>query len=84
MSEYVNSGTLFSNSVKKSEKSPDYSGDALLDLSALGIGTGKHKLAIAGWKRVSSKTGKSFLSIVFSIPKEKTESAPQKDEDVPF
>ncbi len=42
--EYVNSGTLFQNKVKKNPKAPDYQGEMLLDLSALGVGNGKAKL----------------------------------------
>ena len=53
--EYLNSGTLFQNKVKKNPKSPDYQGDMTLDLSALGIGNGKAKLRIAGWKKTSAK-----------------------------
>lgn len=82
MPEYVNNGTLFSNSVKKSEKSPDYSGDITLDLSALGIGTGTHKIQLAGWKKISSKTNKSFLSLRASM-RDKPEDNKQTEEE-PF
>lgn len=90
--EYLNSGTLFQNTVKKNPKSPDYQGDMLLDLSALGIGTGKAKLRIAGWKKVSAK-GTTFLSINISEFKERGEGgypraqAPRPqydDENEPF
>ena len=70
--EYLNSGTLFQNKVKKNPKSPDYQGDMLLDLSALGIGNGKAKLRIAGWKKTSSK-GTTFLSLNISEFKEREE-----------
>lgn len=86
--EYLNSGTLFANKVKKNPKSPDYNGDMTLDLSALGIGTGKAKLRIAGWKKTSQK-GTTFLSL--NIQKfEEREGYPRAqaqedpDQDVPF
>jgi hypothetical protein len=90
--EYLNSGTLFQNKVKKNPKSPDYQGDMTLDLSALGIGTGKAKLRIAGWKKTSSK-GTTFLSLNISEFKEREEGgypraqAPRPqydDENEPF
>jgi hypothetical protein len=90
--EYLNSGTLFQNKVKKNPKSPDYQGDMLLDLSALGIGTGKAKLRIAGWKKTSSK-GTTFLSLNISEFKEREEGGYPKaqaprpqydDENEPF
>ena len=90
--EYLNSGTLFQNKVKKNPKSPDYQGDMLLDLSALGIGNGKAKLRIAGWKKTSSK-GTTFLSLNISEFKEREEGgypraqAPRPqydDENEPF
>lgn len=92
--EYLNSGTLFQNKVKKNPKSPDYQGDMTLDLSALGIGNGKAKLRIAGWKKTSAK-GTVFLSLNISEFKEREEGggysrapAPRQqdddDGDIPF
>ena len=90
--EYLNSGTLYQNKVKKNPKSPDYQGDMLLDLSALGIGNGKAKLRIAGWKKTSSK-GTTFLSLNISEFKEREEGGYPKaqaprpqydDENEPF
>ena len=68
--EYLNSGTLFQNLVKKNPKAPDYQGDMTLDLSALGIGTGKANMRIAGWKKTSSK-GTMFMSLKISEFKER-------------
>jgi len=81
--EYVNSGSLFQNKVKKNPKSPDYQGDMTLDLSVLGIGTGKAKLRIAGWKKTSQK-GTVFLSLQIQKFEEKQKAAPQEDEEIPF
>lgn len=84
--EYLNSGTLFAAKVKKNPKAPDYTGDMTLDLSTLGIGTGKAKLRIAGWKKTSQK-GNVFLSLNIQKFEEKEEhikSQQQSDEDDPF
>lgn len=90
--EYPNSGALFQNKVKKSPKAPDYRGDVLLDLTALGCGQGTVKLELAGWKKTSQK-GTTFLSLKVSVPQERSEGgykAPRPtqqygdDEDAPF
>ena len=88
--EYLNSGTLFANKVKKNPKSPDYNGDMTLDLSALGIGTGKAKLRIAGWKKTSQK-GTTFLSLNIQKFEERegggyprAQAQEDPDQDVPF
>ena len=86
--EYLNSGTLFAAKVKKNPKAPDYSGDMTLDLSALGIGTGKAKLRIAGWKK-TSQNGNVFLSLNIQKFEEKESGGysrpqPEADEDDPF
>jgi hypothetical protein len=87
--EYLNSGTLFANKVKKNPKSPDYNGDMTLDLEALGIGSGKAKLRIAGWKKTSQK-GTVFLSLNIQKFEEReggyTKAQPQEDpdQDIPF
>lgn len=87
--EYLNSGTLFVNKVKKNPKAPDYQGDLTLDLAALGIGTGKAKLRMAGWKKTSAK-GTTFLSLNFQKFEEreggysKPQAQPETDEDIPF
>lgn len=87
--EYPNSGALFSNTVKKNPKAPDYRGDVLLDLAALGVGQGRVKLNLAGWKKTSQK-GTNFLSLQVSIPREREESQqapapnPFDDENEPF
>jgi hypothetical protein len=89
--EYLNSGTLFHNAVKKNPKAPDYQGDVLLDLGKLGIGNGKAKLRLAGWKKISAK-GTTFLSLSVSEYKEREEGGYQRaqskqnsfDGDEPF
>lgn len=86
--EYLNSGALFVNRVKKKEKSPDYSGELLLDLESFGAGEGKVKVRLAGWKKVG-KSGTTFLSLSASAPlenKEEPRQAQQQDfdDDIPF
>ena len=85
--EYVNSGSLFVSKVKKNPKSPDYYGDALIDLDALGIGKGKHKIKLSGWKRTSSKNGTTFLSLSLGMFEEKqagSQPAHDTNQDDPF
>lgn len=85
MTEYVNSGTLFATKVKKNPKSPDYYGDATIDLGALGIGSGKHKIKLSGWKKTTSKG--SFLSLSLSKFEDRQaepQVTPQQTEEDPF
>lgn len=87
--EFPNSGALFANSVKKSPKAPDYRGEVLLDLSALGAGEGRVKVQLAGWKKVSSK-GATFLSLKVSPFQDREQqprpasASPLADDDIPF
>ena len=84
--EYLNSGALFANLVKKNPKAPDYYGDLLIDLSAFQVVDGKIKVALAGWKK-TSKNGKTFLSISAKQFEERTSNPQPKqeqDDDIPF
>jgi uncharacterized protein (DUF736 family) len=83
MKEFVNSGALFSNTVKTNPKAPDYQGDVLVDLKVLGIGEGKHTLKLAGWKKTSAK-GTSFLSLSVSLKEDKPAQKAPEVEDDPF
>lgn len=82
----VNTGSLFSNKVKKHPKAPDYQGDILIDLSSLEVKNNQVKIRLAGWKKISEK-GMTFLSLSVDTykPKEQqpTEEGIQDDED-PF
>lgn len=73
------SGSLFANKEKKNERSPDYSGTALIE--------GK-EYRIAGWKK--GQGAKTFLSLAFS---EKSDAGAKKaaredlsdlESDIPF
>jgi uncharacterized protein (DUF736 family) len=74
-----NSGSLFKEQEKKSEKSPDYSGDCMIDGTVY---------RMAAWIQESS-SGRKYMSMKFS-PKDqpaKPAAKPQRrtaDEDVPF
>ena len=80
--EKPNTGVLFSSKAKKTEKSPDYFGDMLIDLSAFQIKDGKIAVRLGGWKR-QSKTGSTYLSLAASAPQEQG-FAPKAKEDDPF
>ena len=76
------SGTLFKVQEKKSEKSPDYTGDCMI---------GGEVYRMAAWIR-ESESGRKFMSFKFE-PKEQQQAAPAKpagkrrpaeDEDIPF
>tara|TARA_R110000851_G_scaffold89955_1_gene196235 strand:- start:152 stop:499 length:348 start_codon:yes stop_codon:yes gene_type:complete len=68
--DYPPSGTLFEAKTRLSDRSPDYTGQLELppevvdDLAKqIKDGARKPKLSIIGWKKVSSKSGKPFLSL---------------------
>lgn len=70
-------GTLFPNTDKKSDKSPDYSGSVKIE--------GK-EYALAGWKK-TSKNGRVFLSIKATFKDvDRPQPARQAplDDDLPF
>jgi len=73
-----NSGSLFREAEKKSERSPDYTGKAMID--------GKMK-RIAGWIK-QTKSGGNFLSLAISDPQPKAAESPAKPAndagDIPF
>lgn len=73
-----NSGSLFREAEKKSERSPDYTGKAMID--------GKMK-RIAGWIK-QTKAGGNFLSLAISDPQPPREQAPATQQDtvgdIPF
>ncbi len=75
--DYPPSGTLFEAKVRKSDRSPDYTGQLELPkevvddlVKQIKDGRTKPKLSIIGWKKISGKSGKPFLSLrgnVFEI-----------------
>lgn len=72
-----NSGVLFHQKEKKSEKAPDYSGEAMVN---------GEKMKIAGWRKTSSK-GTVYLSLSFQSPENAVARKKLEDdlpEDLPF
>lgn len=88
--EKPNSGSFHSQAVKKSENSPDYTGSVSLDLRALGIGEGVHKIRLSGWKRISKSTGKQYMSLAVSAfmeqgaPRARPKQEEEAPDDIPF
>ena len=87
--QYPPSGTLFMAKNKKSDRSPDYTGQFELDHEVIEDlyrqmkeGIKKPQFNIAGWKKYSNKTGVSFLSLRGNIhePPNK-DNAPQPKPD---
>ena len=80
MTQYdnTNSGALFKNDYKESEKQPDYSGPF--------TGPNGEELRIAAWLR--EKDGKKFMSVKVSEPFKKKGDAPKAepdfDDQIPF
>lgn len=75
--QYPNSGSLFRNERKTTDKHPDYNGSFNID----GV-----EYWISGWMK-KSKAGKSFMSLSVSAkqPKEPGEALPPLDsDDLPF
>jgi uncharacterized protein (DUF736 family) len=69
------SGSLFKNLKKNSEKSPDYTGN------------GNYRgetFRIAGWIKTSRDGSKTFLSLKFSEPRDVDRSAPKDESEIPF
>lgn len=69
-----NTGALFQNKKKTTEKAPDYSGECEVN----GV-----KMEIAGWRKTSSK-GLAYLSLSFKKPGAKRQREPGEDEKEPF
>ena len=82
------SGVLFAKDNKRSEKSPDYSGEIAIDLrnlTAVRQEGGLHIFRLSGWKR-QGRSGKTFLSIAVDRYEKRDEAPqpkpnPQTDED---
>jgi hypothetical protein len=72
----TNSGVLFKNEDKQSEKHSDYRGE----LNAAGV-----DYWIDGWVKISKKTRQRFISFRLKPKKGATKAtAPSFDDDVPF
>lgn len=91
MDKRPDSGALLAVKVKKSEKSPDYFGEIVVDLSnmtKIEKDGNVYTIKLSGWKR-RSKSGEVFLSLAVDRWVPKNAQAPKAksddfDEDVPF
>ena len=88
---YPNTGALFAQK-SDNPKGPNYTGSIELDetliahLSAA-LKAGKPAvLRLAGWKQVSKKNGKGFLSLKLSAPlqQKREQHGEEEDEALPF
>ena len=95
--DYPPSGVLFVNDRKQKQTSPDYTGrlelsdEVINDLvSQMERGETKPSLSLAGWKKTSNKTGKTFLSLLGSVNRPQNGAAQTQqqsnglDDDIPF
>lgn len=82
MSDYdnTNSGALFKNDQKQTDKHPDYRGS---------INVNGEEFWLSAWLK-TSKAGKKFMSLNVSAkdkqgqPERRQDSAPPVDDDIPF
>ena len=77
-----NSGAMFVNDRKRTERHPDRSGYCEIVCPECGAIS---NFWVSGWIRIAKKSGQKFLSLAFT-PKEDQGpvTAPAIDEDVPF
>ena len=87
-----NKGSIVPVSVKTNPKSPDYKGNARIDLSQFEVVDGMIDIAISGWKE-TTQSGKPRLSLTISKPWKKEDNQggyqpkqqPENDDsDIPF
>jgi uncharacterized protein (DUF736 family) len=77
--KYDNSGILFPNNKKETERHPDYQGKALI---------GGVDFWISGWKKTASNGGK-FMSLSFKLNERYDKASaskklPEQEIDLPF
>ena len=80
-----NSGTLFKNENKEKETQPDYKGEGMVN---------GQMVWMSAWRKVSTTTGKPFMSFSFQNKEaqgaskpaapQKAAPAPDFDDDLPF
>ena len=87
--KYPPSGVMFPVREKRSEKSPDFTGQVEIDETlykaigaALAAGDGYAKIYLAGWKRIS-RNGNEFLSIKASEWRERPAEGQKQERQAP-
>jgi hypothetical protein len=87
-----NKGSIVPVSVKTNPKSPDYKGNARIDLSQFDVVDGMIDISISGWKE-TTQSGKPRLSLTISKPWKKEDQqggyqqpqqSQENDDDIPF
>ena len=86
-----NKGSIVPVAVKTNPKSPDYKGNARIDLSQFEVVDGMIDISISGWKE-TTQSGKPRLSLTISKPWKKEDNQggyqpkqqPENDDDIPF
>lgn len=87
-----NTGSLFHQSDKKSDKAPDYTGNVLIGeevLDHIRKSGGSVKLRLAGWKK-QAKSGTVYLSLSVSLdtpkqaPKKPYNNRSKESDDAPW
>jgi len=94
-----NTGSLWPNDGKTTDKHPDIKGDAAIDkrllLDLIAKGDDPVKISVSAWKNVSANSGVEYYSLKFSEPfvpvRQPEQQQPKQaaiddipDEDVPF
>ena len=64
-----NTGVFFSQSMKRSDKAPDYSGEILIDIRTFKVENNMIAIRLAGWKNVA-KSGKTYISLKCDVPRD--------------
>jgi len=88
---YPNTGALWPNKYKKTDKHPDLRGAISIERAILkellSSGEDEIKINLSGWKR-ETRNGDEFLSLAFDAYKKEEETKakpkPAEDEDMPF
>ena len=62
------SGALFNNKDKKTDNHPGYTGNCMIN---------GQEFRVAAWVKTPKKGGDKFLSLAFSLPREKKETSPE-------
>lgn len=77
--------SLLQNKKKRGDNDPSYTGDGLVDLADLGLGSGRAEVWVSLW-RGETQAGDIRLSgsIRAKTPKEFTEEKKDFDDDIPF
>lgn len=67
-----NSGSLFKETEKQSDRHPDYKGKAII---------GGQAYYISGWKKPGTNGKKDFLSLAFELPRGASAASGADDDD---